>query len=167
MTKQRIIFDVIDRIMSSEAIEEYQSHLHDLSELCDDLYEEHDTKTNYQTDYYSILEYVDGIDKEYVDELYNRLDKLEFNLWFQKYLSESPNSLSSLFEDCEKKYKDIISLNTRSLSLLKEWFESSSRQVQMWMAKLFQRYHRLDLILYLKISYSNISRETSELSYGG
>ena len=136
------IQDIFESILSSRTIEEFVERDFILSDICDRLYQEEDSKSNMDIDFYGILNKVKGIYDDQITHFVDCLQDHEFNLYFQHYLQYRIHRLDKLFQEDTRRTK----LTEYSKEQLELFFQDSTYNHQEKVIRILYKQNRKDLL---------------------
>jgi hypothetical protein len=136
------IQDIFESILSSRTIEEFVERDFILSDICDRLYQEEDSKSNMDIDFYGILNKVKGIYDDQITHFVDCLQDHEFNLYFQHYLQYRIYRLDKLFQEDTRRTK----LSEYSKERLELFFQDSTYNDQEKVIRILYKQNRKDLL---------------------
>ncbi len=139
---KQTIYDTFELILSSDTVEEFVQCDYILNDICDRLYQEYDTKTNMDIDFYWILTKVKGIQDDHVTAFVEQLQDHEFNVYFQHYLQYRIQRLDDLFREDTRRTK----LTKYNKELLEIYFQEATHQDQEKVLRIFYKNSRKDLL---------------------
>jgi len=136
------IQDIFESILSSRTIEEFVERDFILSDICDRLYQEEDSKSNMDIDFYGILNKVKGIYDDQITHFVDCLQDHEFNLYFQHYLQYRIHRLDKLFQEDTRRTK----LSEYSKERLELFFQDSTYNDQEKVIRILYKQNRKDIL---------------------
>jgi hypothetical protein len=136
------IQDIFDLILSSKTVEEFVERDYILNDICERLYQEDDSKTNMNIDFYGILTKVKGIYDDQITYFVDCLQDHEFNLYFQHYLQYRVNRLDKLFQEDTRRTK----LSEYSKERLELFFQDSTYNDQEKVIRILYKQNRKDIL---------------------
>ena len=136
------IQDIFELILSSKTIEEFVEQDYILNDICERLYQEDDSKTNMNIDFYGILTKVKGIYDDQITYFVDCLQDHEFNLYFQHYLQYRINRLDKLFQEDTRRTK----LSEYSKERLELFFQDSTYNDQEKVIRILYKQNRKDIL---------------------
>lgn len=139
---KQTVQDIFDLILSSRTIEEFVEQDYILNEICERLYQEDDSKTNMNIDFYGILTKVKGIYDDQITCFVDCLQDHEFNLYFQHYLQYRINRLDKLFQEDTRRTK----LSEYSKERLELFFQDSTYNDQEKVIRILYKQNRKDIL---------------------
>ena len=139
---KQTVQDNFNSILSSKTVEEFVERDFILTEICHRLYQEYDSKTNMDTDFYGILNKVKGIYDDQITYFVDFLQDHEFNLYFQHYLRYRIYRLDRLLQEDTKRTK----LSEYSKEQLELFFQDSTYNDQEKVIRIFYNRNRKDIL---------------------
>lgn len=141
INKQMVEYSLYS-ILSSKTVEEFVDRDFILTDICYRLYQEYDSKTNMDTDFYGILTKVKGIYDDQITYFVDSLQDTEFNLYFQHYLRYRIYRLNRLLQEDTRRTK----LSESSKEQLELFFQDSTYNDQEKVIRIFYNQNRKDLL---------------------
>lgn len=139
---KQTVQDSFRSILSAKTVEEFIERDFILSDICDRLYQEYDSKTNMEIDFYGILNKVKGIYDDQITHFVDSLQDHEFNLYFQHYLQYRIYRLDRLLQEDMRRTK----LSESSKEQLELFFQDSTYNDQEKVIRIFYNQNRKDIL---------------------
>jgi hypothetical protein len=153
--------DIFQLILLSVTVEEFVQRYYILNDICDRLYQTYHINHRTNTEYYTILNKVEGIYEDQITHLIEKMLDHKFNVYFQNYLLYRNYHLDILLKDDSRKTK----LSEYSKELLERFLEESTHQDQEKVIHIFYNNNRKDILLLISkgfgISLRNFNLQSS------